>query len=55
MDGGSPVPNPMKPAELAKGFDAFLRELFSLRRTLRTVRLRHLGMALLSSLLKNAY
>ena len=49
------LPNPMKPAELESGFAVFLRELFSLRRTLRRVRLRHLRMALLSSLLKNAY
>jgi len=49
------VPDPMAPQQLERGFAAFTRELFSLRSTIRRAQLRHLPMALLSSLLRNLY
>jgi hypothetical protein len=47
------APDPMTPDELKERFAAFIKELFSLRRTLRRAPLKFLGTALLSSLLKN--
>ena len=45
----------MTPDELREGFGMFVKELFSLRKTLRRAPRKFLGTALLSSLLKNAW
>jgi hypothetical protein len=47
--------DPMTPDELREGFGMFVKELFSLRKTLRRAPRKFLGTALLSSLLKNAW
>ena len=49
------IPDPMTPEQLSEGFSGFMRELYSLRNTFRRARKGTLGVALLSSLLKNAW
>jgi len=49
------IPEPMTPAELADGFSIFSKELFSLSNTLKRSPKKHLGISLLSSMLKNAW
>ena len=47
------IPDPMTPDELREGFGMFVKELFSLRKTLQRAPRKFLWTALLSSLLKN--
>ncbi len=49
------IPDPMTPEQLSEGFFGFVKELYSLRNTFRRVQKGRLGVALLSSLLKNAW
>ncbi len=49
------APNPMTPEELGAGFSTFMKEVFSLRSTIRRSRRGSFGAALLSSLLKNEW
>jgi radical SAM superfamily enzyme YgiQ (UPF0313 family) len=49
------IPDPMTPDELRKGFEMFVKEVFSIRKTLQRAPSKFLGTALLSSLLKNAW
>jgi hypothetical protein len=49
------VPDPMTPDELREGFAMFVKELFSLRKTLQRAPRKFFWTALLSSLLKNAW
>jgi radical SAM superfamily enzyme YgiQ (UPF0313 family) len=49
------VPDPMTPGELQEGFGMFVKELFSLRKTLRRAPRKFLGTAMVSSSLKNAW
>jgi radical SAM superfamily enzyme YgiQ (UPF0313 family) len=49
------APNPMTPEELGAGFSTFMKEIFSLRSTIRRARRGTFGAALLSSVLKNEW
>jgi radical SAM superfamily enzyme YgiQ (UPF0313 family) len=49
------IPDPMTPDELREGFGMFVKEIFSIRKTLQRAPSKFLGTALLSSLLKNAW
>lgn len=49
------IPDPMRPAELAAHYKAFEKSLFSLHKTIRRVPKNSLGIALLSSILKNEW
>jgi radical SAM superfamily enzyme YgiQ (UPF0313 family) len=49
------IPDPMTPDELREGFGMFVKEVFSIRKTLQRAPSKFLGTALLSSLLKNAW
>ncbi|NIP28490.1 MAG: radical SAM protein [Phycisphaerae bacterium] len=48
-------PDPMTPDELNMGFSRFIKELFSLRNTIRRAPKESFGTALISSILKNAW
>jgi radical SAM superfamily enzyme YgiQ (UPF0313 family) len=49
------IPDPMTPDELREGFGMFVKEVFSIRKTLQRAPSKFLGTGLLSSLLKNAW
>jgi radical SAM superfamily enzyme YgiQ (UPF0313 family) len=49
------APDPMTPEELGTGFSTFMKEVFSLRGTIRRARRGSFGAALLSSMLKNEW